>query len=49
MTRPIKAENVRAFSDSQADAIAASLSYLDRPFTTLVAGSSPITQPPPDG
>jgi PDZ domain-containing protein len=45
----VKAENVRAFSDSQADAIAASLSYLDRPFTTLVVVSSVRNGTPADG
>lgn len=45
----VKAENVRAFSDSQADAIAASLSYLDRPFTTLVVVSSVRGGTPADG
>jgi PDZ domain-containing protein len=45
----VKAENVRAFSDSQADAIAASLSYLDRPFTTLVVVSSVRDGTPADG
>ena len=45
----VKEENVRAFSDSQADAIAASLSYLDRPFTTLVVVSSVRTSTPADG
>jgi PDZ domain-containing protein len=45
----VKAENVRAFSDSQADAIAASLSYLERPFTTLVVVSSVRGGTPADG
>jgi PDZ domain-containing protein len=45
----VKAENVRAFSDSQADAIAASLSYLDRPYDTLVVVSSVRDGTPADG
>ena len=45
----VKAENVRAFSDSQADAVAAALSYLDRPFETLVVVSSVRDGTPADG
>lgn len=45
----VKEENVRAFSDSQADAIAASLSYLDRPYETLVVVSSVRDGTPADG
>jgi PDZ domain-containing protein len=45
----VKEENVRAFSDSQADAIAASLSYLDRPYETLVVVSSVRGGTPADG
>lgn len=45
----IKADNVRLFSDSQADSVAAALTYLKRPFRTLVVVSSVRNGTPADG
>jgi PDZ domain-containing protein len=45
----ISAENVRQFSDSESDSVAAALTYLGRPYDTVVVVSSVITGSPADG
>jgi PDZ domain-containing protein len=45
----VKAENVRQFSDSEADAIAAALTYLKRPVRTIVVVSAVTDGTPADG
>jgi len=45
----ISAENVRQFSDSESDSTAAALTYLKRPYLTLVVVSSVIGGTPADG
>jgi PDZ domain-containing protein len=45
----VAAENVRQFSDSEADAIAAALTYLERPMRTIVVVSAVTDGTPADG
>ncbi len=45
----VKADNVRLFSDSQADSVAAALTFLRRPFRTLVVVNSVRDGTPADG
>ena len=45
----ISAENVRQFSDSTSDSVAAALSYLKRPYDTLVVVSYVVSGSPADG
>ena len=45
----LQAENVRSFSDSESDSTAAALSYLNRPFLTLVVVATVVDGTPADG